>query len=146
MHAEDPQLHDEDYAYRGTLIILLAEKDVIFRNLLRSTLDNNSYNVFVASSENEALKVSRTFEGEISLLVTESEMLRINGGKLEYLIMQERPGIRIIQISEKFAENFVDGSLTGDILQQSSGTAIKLLKTIREVMTAAPPGTKEIIS
>lgn len=98
-------------------VILLAEDEPIVRNLLLLTLHRASSAVLVAPDGEEAIMLSRAFEGEIGLLLTDMEMPRMGGDVLGELIMQERPGIRILQISGQLASWFVGKNLSLAFLQ-----------------------------
>lgn len=143
MDANQRKTFDEDVAL-GMPVILLAEDEPIVRNLLLLTLHRASFAVLVAVDGEEAMMLSRAFEGEIRLLLTDMEMPRMGGDELGELIMQERPGIRILQISGQLASGFVGRNLSLAFLQKPFLPAALIAK-IREVM-AAPAGTRRAIS
>jgi CheY-like chemotaxis protein len=120
-------------------VILLADDDVILRNLFLCILQNLSYAVLVAADGHEAMVLSRAFHGEIRLLLTDMDMPGMGGDQLGELIMKDRPGLRILQISGSTTESFVGRNLTIAFLQKPFGPTV-LIDKISEVM-AAPPGT-----
>jgi two-component system, cell cycle sensor histidine kinase and response regulator CckA len=120
-------------------VVLLADDDVILRNLFLYILQSLSYAVLVAADGNEAMVLSRAFHGEIVLLLTDMDMPRMGGDQLSELIMTERPGLRILQISGSTAESFVGRNLTIAFLQKPILSTV-LIDKISEVL-AAPPGT-----
>jgi len=69
--------------------ILVAESDVLIRNLISTILSNEGHLVLAAANNAEALELSRTFAGEIRLLIAKSR-------DLAGTIGEERPAIRVI--------------------------------------------------
>lgn len=143
MNPEDARVFDEEYA-KGFPIILLAEDNAILRSFLLHVLRPTSFAVLVAANGQEAIDLSRAFDEEITLLVTDMEMPRMGGDELAELVMRERPGIRILQMSGQLVESFVGRNLATAFLQKPF-TPTVLMEKIREVL-AAPAGSKQLIS
>jgi two-component system cell cycle sensor histidine kinase/response regulator CckA len=120
-------------------VVLLAEDDVILRNLFLYILQSLSYAVLVAADGHEAMKLSLAFHGEIALLLTNMDMPGMGGDQLSELILNDRSGLRILQISGSTAESFVGRNLTIAFLQKPFLPTV-LIDKISEVL-AAPPGT-----
>jgi CheY-like chemotaxis protein len=74
------------------MCILVVENDVLIRNLISTILSNEGHLVLAAANDAEALELSRTFAGEIRLLITRS-------GDLAGTVAGERPAIRVILLS-----------------------------------------------
>lgn len=55
--------------------ILVAENEVLIRNLIAAVLSNQGYFVLAAANDAEALELSRTYQGELALLITRSQHL-----------------------------------------------------------------------
>jgi CheY-like chemotaxis protein len=72
--------------------ILLVENDVLIRNLISMSLSNGGHFVLAAANHVEALELSRTFEGDIRLLIA-------NSAGLAEAISAERPHVRVILLS-----------------------------------------------
>jgi CheY-like chemotaxis protein len=151
-HLVSPSMKPIDYrmfnesAIRGLPVILLADSNVVVRNLLLRvlhpmlrTITSSSFAVLVAANGQEAIELSRSFEGEIALLLTDMELPRMDGTELTELILQERPGIRILQMSGRPEESFAGRNLTTPFLQQPFTLSV-LIETIQAAM-AAPLGT-----
>jgi two-component system, cell cycle sensor histidine kinase and response regulator CckA len=138
MNAENQQSFDAGIA-GGLTVVLLAEDDVILRNLLLLLLQREGYAVLVASDGQEAIELSRAFNGVISLLLTDMDMPRLGGAQLGETIMPERDGIRILQMSGGSAESFVGSDLSLDFIQKPFGPSA-LKEKIAEVL-ASPSGT-----
>lgn len=74
------------------MCILVVENDVLIRNLISTILSNEGHLVLAAANDAEAIELSRTFAGEIRLLITRK-------GDLAGTIAGERPAIRVILLS-----------------------------------------------
>ena len=72
--------------------ILIAESDVLVRNLIGTILNKEGYFVLAAANDVETLELSRTYTGNIRLLVTART-------ELAEAIIAERPTTRVILMS-----------------------------------------------
>jgi DNA-binding response OmpR family regulator len=79
--------------------ILVADDEVMIRNLVTLLLQENGYTVLSASDGQEALELSRKYPGTIDLVITDVEMPRLNGMDLRAHLLEERPGIKVIVMS-----------------------------------------------
>jgi DNA-binding response OmpR family regulator len=104
--------------------ILLVEDDSIIRNLIAFALGRKNFNVIEATDGVAALDLSRAFEGEIELLLTDINMPRMDGTVLSDKILAERDGIRVLQMS--------GGCLQGS---SNSGVSLPFLQKPFEVKT-----------
>jgi CheY-like chemotaxis protein len=98
-------------------VVLLAEDDVLVRNMVRLVLEGGGFHVLAAADGMEALTLSRQFPGRIDVLVTDFDMPRMNGISLIEHIRLERPGISVLVMS---------GSLTDPL--QVNNVEVKLLQ------------------
>ncbi len=128
----------------GKRVVLLAEDDPIVRNFLLLVLQHHAYAVLVAVDGQEAIELSRAFQGEIDLLVTDMEMPRLGGDELGELLMADRQGIRILQVSGKLAESIIGRNLSLAFLHKPF-LPVAFLAKIDEVLSS-PPGTRRAIS
>ena len=80
-------------------IVLVADDDVMIRNLVTLLMQGEGYVVLSSSDGQEGLELSRKYPGTIDLLITDMEMPRLNGMDLCSRLLQERPGIRVILMS-----------------------------------------------
>ena len=72
--------------------ILVAENDVLTRNLISTILSHEGHLVLAAANKAEALQLSRTYMGEIQLLVAKCR-------DLAETIAREHPETRVILLS-----------------------------------------------
>jgi len=91
-------------------VILVADDEVMIRNLVTLLLQEAGYVVLSASDGQEGLELSREYPGTIDLVVTDVDMPRLNGMDLRARLLEERPGIKVIVMS---------GSDMSEILRQN---------------------------
>jgi DNA-binding response OmpR family regulator len=91
-------------------IILVADDEVMIRNLVTIILQRTGYVVLSASDGQEGLELSRKYPGTIDLVITDVKMPRLNGVDLCTHLLEERPEIKIIVMS---------GSDMGEIVSQN---------------------------
>ena len=93
---------------KGTETILLAEDAEQLRTLTRDFLTSNGYRVLVAANGEDAVRIARSFDGEIDLLLTDVVMPKMGGKPLVDQVLQFRPKTRVL---------FMSGYLNDGILQ-----------------------------
>ena len=120
--------------------ILLVEDEPMIRDLARRTLLRSGYIVLEARNSQEALEVSKQYEGQIHLLLTDIIMPgKIPGDKLAKSIFASRPYIKILYISGHTR----DILSTQDIVNQNfcflqkPFTPTTLVHKVREVLAKA---------
>jgi CheY-like chemotaxis protein len=80
-------------------VILIAEDEILFRDVVRLTLEAEGYFVLTANDGAEALSVARQFPGTIHALVSDVKMPLMDGLQLREAILIERPDIRVLLMS-----------------------------------------------
>ncbi len=99
-------------------VVLVAEDDVLVRNLINIVLSRAGYSILLASDGEEALQLSRQYKGEIHLLLSDVMMPKMNGITLVHLIRKERPQTRALIISGKMSSEIVQGNVRFDFLRK----------------------------
>jgi CheY-like chemotaxis protein len=84
---------------RASIVVLLADDELVVRSLARSVLTRAGYKVLDAGDGQQALEVSRQYDGPIDLLLTDVKMPKMDGLQLSAHISRERPGIKILLMS-----------------------------------------------
>ena len=84
---------------RGSETILLAEDDEALRALGERVLSAFGYNVLVARTGAEALRIVAEHKGRIDLVATDVVMPEMNGSQLVAKVLKARPGIRVLFMS-----------------------------------------------
>jgi DNA-binding response OmpR family regulator len=90
-------------------VILLADDEPVVRNLVQVALTYAGYHVLSASAGAEALKLSRSYEGVIDLLIGDPEMPNLTGPEWANTISKERPDMQVLLMTAE---------LCGEIPQQ----------------------------
>ncbi len=80
-------------------VILIAEDEVVVRNVAEIVLEDEGYFVLSANDGEQALVISRQYPGKIHLLVSDIKMPHLDGLQLRERILEERPGIKILLMS-----------------------------------------------
>jgi two-component system, cell cycle sensor histidine kinase and response regulator CckA len=116
----------------GTETILLVEDEPAVRALVRDVLVEWGYRVIAAASGDEALRLARSVETPIDLLLTDVIMPRMNGSALATRLVAARPGLKVLYMS----------GYSGETLLRDSGTPLlpkpvipaALIAKVREVL------------
>lgn len=127
-------------AQRGSEVVLLVEDEEAVRDLVRTILARQGYEVIVAQDPQHAEVIASKFPGEIHLLLTDVVMPGTSGRELASRIIVARPGIRVLHMSG-YTENVVT---SGGLLEQGLAFLQKpfapsaLVQKIREVLSHTP--------
>jgi two-component system cell cycle sensor histidine kinase/response regulator CckA len=92
---------------RASMVVLLADDELVVRSLARSVLARAGYKVLDAEDGEQALEVSRQYSGPIDLLLTDVKMPKMDGLQLSAHISRERPGIKILLMSGRPSSELV---------------------------------------
>lgn len=83
----------------GQGTILLVDDDGSIRHMTKRALESDGYTVLEADSAEEAMRLSRTHEGTITLLITDLVMPRVDGFMLSKRLAKLRPEMKQLWIS-----------------------------------------------
>lgn len=117
-------------------VILVADDEVMIRNLVTLLLQAHGCFVLSASDGQEGLELSRKYPGTIDLLVTDLEMPRLNGMDLCAHLLEERPGIKTIVMSGKEIGEIVGQNINLPFLPKPFDGE-ELLERIRVILGAS---------
>jgi signal transduction histidine kinase len=129
-------------APRGIETLLFAEDDEALRALGARVLTALGYNVLVARTGAEALKIVADHIGTIDLVVTDVVMPEMNGSQLVEKVLEARPGIRVLFMSgytddEVMRRGVIDGQTA---FLQKPFTPDLLAHKVREVLDSPSRG------
>jgi DNA-binding response OmpR family regulator len=130
---EDPQ--HLRLAPAGQLVVLVAEDEVMVRNIVRIALEAMGIFVLTASDGKQALELSRKFPGAIHALVSDVAMPNLDGLGLCEQIRRERPEIKLLLMSS------TGGPVKGIAFLQKPFGVEELKQKIRQLvggMTSTP--------
>jgi len=123
-------------AQGGSETVLLAEDDEAIRTLGARVLGSLGYNVLVARTGGEALRIVAEHKGRIDLIATDVVMPEMNGSQLVERVLEARPGIRVLFMSgytddEVMRRGVIDGQTA---FLQKPFTPDLLALRVREVL------------
>jgi DNA-binding response OmpR family regulator len=81
------------------ILVLVAEDDVMVRNVLVKILSNREYQVLEAESALAAAQLSDTFEGTIHLLIANESLGPRRAHEIFEGLWRSRPSLKVLQIS-----------------------------------------------
>ena len=119
----------------GGETVLVVEDETEVRNLVVQTLQVRGYAVLSAADGAEALRVIRSHEDSIDLLLTDVVMPRMDGPELAQRVRMLRPHIRLLFMSGYPAAG--PHGLPGVILVQKPFTPKTLARKVREALNTA---------
>jgi two-component system, cell cycle sensor histidine kinase and response regulator CckA len=79
--------------------LLVVEDEPAVRNLVASTLRPDGYQLLLAASADEALRLVETLDGPLDLLLTDAVMPGTSGVELAHQLIARRPGLPVIVMS-----------------------------------------------
>jgi len=119
-------------------IILVADDEVMIRNLVTLLLQAQGYVVLSAFDGQEALDLSRKYPGTIDLVITDVRMPRLDGIELCTRLLQERPGIKaIVMTGEEISEIVIQNINLPFLPKPFDGEA--LLARVRASLSSVKP-------
>jgi DNA-binding response OmpR family regulator len=114
-------------------VILVADDEVLIRNLVTLLMQQEGYLVLAAADGHEGLELSRKYPGKIDMLITDVQMPRLNGTDLCAHLMQERPGIKVLIMSGADVSVIVSQNVNLPFLPKPfDGQALKM--RVRELL------------
>ena len=99
-------------------VVLLADDEVLIRNLVRLSLEGEGFQVLSAADGLEALALSRNYPGKIDVLLTDIDMPNLDGISLTERIMAERPDIKVLFMSGRLTSPVCINSLEAKLLSK----------------------------
>jgi two-component system cell cycle sensor histidine kinase/response regulator CckA len=119
---------------RGTETILLVEDEEALRELTRSLLADQGYNVLEASRPERAIEIAKQYEDTIHLMLTDMVMPGMNGRVLADTLAPVRPDMKVVFMSGYTGFNhaaLTDAKVT---LLSKPFTKDNLLSKLQEVL------------
>ena len=122
---------------KGSGTILMIEDEDVVIEVTQTMLEILGYRVMVAKTGNDAIHIAETFDGQIDLALLDIKLPDMDGGKVYPLIMEARPGLKVIVFSgfaiEGPARNILDAGAQGFIQKPFSiGTLADKVKEVLE--------------
>ncbi len=114
-------------------VILLAEDEVVIRNLVRTMLTREGYAVIEASNGREAFEICQKYQDPIGLLITNVRMPEMDGIELAERVRRMRPEVKIVVMSGEM-DNAIIGGNRPDAFLRKPFVPPTLLKAIQKVL------------
>ena len=134
--AHDKDKHDAETIPAGKETVLLAEDDATIRRMIKSTMEAEGYKLLEAEDGQEAIEISKSYDGDIHLLLTDVIMPKMNGRELANELQKDRPEMEVI-----FMSGYTDDAIShhgvlepGVQFIQKPITPSVLAKKLREVL------------
>jgi two-component system, cell cycle sensor histidine kinase and response regulator CckA len=86
-------------AIPASATMLVVDDNLALRTVTARILEQSGFRVLQAGTANEAIDVSRGFDGAIDLLLTDVVMPGMSGVELAPKLVGERPGMRVLYMS-----------------------------------------------
>jgi DNA-binding response OmpR family regulator len=87
---------DVPFARRQQAVILVADDDVVIRNMVTRLLEKEGHSVLSCADGHESLELSRAYPGRIDACITDDDMPQLNGEDLCGQLREERPEIKAL--------------------------------------------------
>lgn len=129
-------LHLPEPPRRGSETILLAEDEEGVRKLVKIALESLGYQVLVAVSGEEALRIAGSHQGEISMLISDVVMPGIGGLELRDRMRRMLPKIKVIFVSGHTNDALIRSGIesASHYFIQKPFTPVVLAKKVRDVL------------
>ena len=139
-HAQPATAKSTVKAAGGTETILLAEDDIMVRNVAIRVLEMNGYHVLPAVDGEEAVRVFKNSSDKISLAVLDVVMPKMGGRDAYTHIKSIQPGIRTLFTSGYSADSLRSEFLVDEelLLIQKPYSPNDLLIRVRELLDRSP--------
>ncbi|HVH08772.1 MAG TPA: ATP-binding protein, partial [Gemmatimonadales bacterium] len=126
---------------RGSETVLVVEDQGEVRSLTRRVLEARGYQVLVAASGQEAMRLAEERPGAIDLLLTDVIMPGMSGRGLGLLLAAAHPAMKVLYVSGYADESIVHQGMLepGVWFLQKPFTPEALARKVREVLESARP-------
>lgn len=108
--------------------LLIVEDEEMLLESFRTSFEDRGYKVLTASDGEEAMKLSATRGAEISLVLLDVDLPKINGAELYKLMKAAKPGLRVI-----FCTGSIDPAFEARMREVGANGVIRKPYTLDEV-------------
>ena len=124
-------------------VILVAEDEVVVRNIVCVLLHKEGYEVLSAADGKEALELARQYNGSIDLLLSDVKMPRMDGVSLAEHMIKERPGIRVLLMSGETSNEIREKNIRLPFMRKPFVSGVFRNK-VRDVLNGPPAQPQEV--
>lgn len=97
INGKDEDQYDD--VEHGNETVLLVEDNEAVRTLVARILNNLGYNTLIGESIENSIDLSRQYQGNIDILLTDVIMPQMNGRELYQKLRSERPDLKVLYMS-----------------------------------------------
>jgi CheY-like chemotaxis protein len=124
-------------------VILVAEDEVVVRNIVCVLLQKEGYEVLSAADGKEALELAREYNGTIDLLLSDVKMPRMDGVSLAENMIKERPGIRVLLMSGQTSSEIREKNIRLPFMRKPFVSKVFRNK-VRDALNGPPAQPQEV--
>jgi len=123
----------------GTETVFVIDDREQILSICKRTLERLGYSVLTAKSPSEAIKITRSFDGEIHLVLADVILPEMNGRELAQKIASFKPGVKVIYMSGYTANAIAHRGIldAGINFLQKPFSPTELAVKVREVLDSA---------
>ena len=106
-----PTMAATPYLHERSCTILVVEDEALIRDSLHIVLKRMGHVVLEARDGAEGLTVSRNFNGQIDLVISDVRMPKVDGPTMVSLLQAKRPAMKVLLISGDSAQSVPNDSM-----------------------------------
>lgn len=122
----------------GTEMILHVEDSEMLRPLVMRALTSHGYNVVSAANAEEALKIAKSLDGKLDMVITDVMMPGLNGRELADLLIAQYPHLKVLFTSGYPSDIVIRDEIAEDEVSFIAKPFVSqdLLKLVRAILDA----------
>jgi signal transduction histidine kinase/ligand-binding sensor domain-containing protein/CheY-like chemotaxis protein len=143
-----PRVPETAVQRRGTETVLLVEDEPLVRDIAKSALSDQGYQVLEAEHGEEAVAVAREHDAEIQIVLTDVVMPKMGGRELVENLRRTRPGIRVLYMSGYTAAGIDEQDVVepGTAFLRKPFALAEMLAKVREVLDVVAAGETAMVA
>jgi len=128
---------------RGTETVLLVEDEPLVREIAKSALSDQGYQVLEAEHGEDALQVANEHDAEIQIVLTDVVMPKMGGRELVENLRRTRSGIRVLYMSGYTAAGIDEQDVVepGTAFLRKPFALAEMLSKVRDVLDVDAPAS-----
>ena len=116
--------------------ILVVDDDTSVREVLRAFLGDRGHEILLAESGMEALRLCRTHEGDIHVMITDLSMPGMDGIELAHAVKTSRPHMAVMFSSAGLSQGLIDGLPDDAVFVEKPFALATMENALRKVLAS----------
>lgn len=116
--------------------ILVVDDDPSLREVLQAFLGEEGYTILLAESGEEALRLCRTHEGDIHVMITDLSMPGMDGIVLAKAVKEFRPHMSVMFSSAGLNQDNIDILPYGTVFIEKPFTLVTMEKALLKILAS----------